>query len=72
MTTVKTFIKSLAMLMHASFDVSTVTILVPVVTGVAFLTWFLVLTALLWVVVVAVALANRWQPSRQPFRRQLA
>ena len=61
-----------AMLMHASLDLSTVTILVPVATGMAFLTWFSVLTSLLWVVVAAVAVANRGQLSRQPTPRQMA
>ena len=41
-------------LMHASLIVSTTPILVPAMTGVAFLTWFVVLTVALWVVVAAV------------------
>ncbi len=45
-------------LMHASLIVSTTPILLPAMTGVAFLTWFLVLTVALWVVVAAVAVAN--------------
>ena len=52
--------------MHASLDVSTVTILVSVTTGVDFLTWFLVLTVLLWVIAGVLAVANRGQLSRPP------
>ena len=55
-------------LMHASLIVSTTPILLPAMTGVAFLTWFLVLTVALWVVVAAVAVANGTQLSRQPNR----
>ena len=47
-----------ATLMHASLTASTVFIFSPVATGVAFLTYILVLAAALWVVVGAVALAN--------------
>lgn len=52
--------------MHASLDVSTVTILASVTTGVDFLTWFLVLTVVLWVVAGVLAAANRGQLSRDP------
>jgi hypothetical protein len=55
-------------LMHASLIVSTTPILLPAMTGVAFLTWFLVLTVALWVVVAAVAVANGKPLSRQPNR----
>ncbi len=55
-----------AMLMHASLSASTL-ILQPPATG-ASLTWNLVLAAALWVVVAAVAVANRGQLSRQPLR----
>ena len=51
--------------MHASLIVSTTPILLPAMTGVAFLTWFIALTASLWVVVLAVAAS---QLSRQPIR----
>lgn len=57
-----------AVLMHASLIVSTTPMLVPAVTGVAFLTWFVVLTVALWVVVAAVAVANGRQLSGQPIR----
>ena len=57
-----------AVLMHASLIVSTTPILLPAMTGVVFLTWFLVLTAAMWVVVVAVVVANGRQCSRQPIR----
>lgn len=55
-----------ATLMHASLTASTVFIFSPVATGVAFLTYILVLPAALWVVVGAVALANGGHLSRQP------
>lgn len=54
-----------AMLMHASLSAST-RILQPPLTGVPLLTFDLVLTAALWVVVAAVAVANRGKLSRQP------
>jgi membrane protease YdiL (CAAX protease family) len=57
-----------AVLMHASLIVSTTPILVPAMTGVAFLTWFVMLTVALWVVVAAVVIANGRQVSRQPIR----
>ena len=58
----------LATSMHASLIVSTTPILLPAMTGVAFLTWFLVLTVALWVVVAAVVVADGRQLSRQPIR----
>jgi uncharacterized protein len=60
-----------AMLMHASLSASTL-ILQPPLTGAPFLTWNLALTAILWVVVAAVALANGGQVLRQPLRRRAA
>lgn len=61
-----------AMLMHASLTASMI-ILTPVVTGVAYLTYNLVLTALLWVFVGAVALAQGGHLSRRlPLRRRVA
>jgi hypothetical protein len=58
----------MTVLMHASLIVSTTPILLPAMTGVAFLTWFLVLTVVLWVVVAVVAAANGKQLSRQSNR----
>ena len=60
-----------AMLMHASLSASTL-ILQPPLTGAPFLTWNLALTAILWVVVAAVASANGGQVLRQPLRRRAA
>jgi membrane protease YdiL (CAAX protease family) len=54
-----------AMLMHMSLIISNV-ILVPLAIGVHLVTWSLVLATALWVVVAAVAVANRGQLSRQP------
>jgi membrane protease YdiL (CAAX protease family) len=60
-----------AMLMHASLTASMI-ILPPQVTGVAYVTYNLVFTAALWVVVGAVALANGGHLTRQPpLRRRL-
>jgi membrane protease YdiL (CAAX protease family) len=60
-----------AMLMHASLSASTL-ILQPPATGGPFLTWNLVFTAVLWVVVAAVAVANGRHLSRQPLRSRAA
>ena len=61
-----------AILMHASLTASMI-ILSPQVTGVAYVTYNLVLTAALWVVVGAVALANGGHLARQlPLRRRVA
>jgi len=60
-----------AMLMHASLTASTL-ILTPVVTGVAFLTYGLVLATAMWLVVGAVAVANGGHISRQPLRIRVA
>jgi hypothetical protein len=61
-----------AILMHASLTASMI-ILSPQVTGVAYVTYNLVLTAALWVVVGAVALANGGHLTRQPsLRRRVA
>ena len=47
-------------------------ILTPLaLSGVALLTWLLVLAAVLWVVVAAVAVANRGQFTRHPLRPQV-
>ncbi|MFC1978332.1 CPBP family intramembrane glutamic endopeptidase, partial [Chloroflexota bacterium] len=48
-----------AMLMHASLTASTLFILAPQATGMALVTYYLVLAAVLWVVVAVVAVANR-------------
>ena len=58
----------LSWLMHASLILSTTPLLMPAVTGVAFLTWFLALTAVLWIVVAGVAVTNGGRLSRQPLR----
>jgi membrane protease YdiL (CAAX protease family) len=61
-----------AMLMHASLTASMI-ILPPVLTGVAYLTYNLVFTAALWVVVGAVALVNGGHLTRQSsLRRRVA
>ena len=61
----------LAVLMHASLILASVPLIIPATTGVAFLSWFIALTAALWVV-GAVALAGGGRLTREPLRRQLA
>ena len=55
-----------AMLMHTSLAASTFVILLPSARGVALIAYYLVLAAVLWVVVGAVAVANHGHISRQP------
>ncbi|HET7271434.1 MAG TPA: CPBP family intramembrane glutamic endopeptidase [Rubrobacter sp.] len=59
-----------AMLMHASLTFSTLSVAPLVISGVALLTYQLVFTAALWVVVAVVALANHGHLSRQQLRRR--
>ena len=59
-----------AMLMHLSLTASNV-ILGPLATGVLPVIWVLALAAALWIVVAAVAVANRGQLSQQPLQRQV-
>jgi membrane protease YdiL (CAAX protease family) len=54
------------MLMHASLTANTLFILAPSATGVPLLIYNLAAAAAAWVVVAAVAVANRGQLSRQP------
>jgi uncharacterized protein len=61
-----------AMLMHASLTANTVFILMPQATGASLMTYYLVLTAALWIVVAAVAVANGGRLSQQPVRRRIA
>jgi hypothetical protein len=62
-----------ATLMHASLIVSTVqTILTPATTGVAFLTWFFLLTAALWIAVAGIVAAGQGQRSGRPLLRRAA
>jgi uncharacterized protein len=60
------------MLMHASLTASTLFILAPSATGIPLSIYYVLLTAVLWAVVTAVAVANRGQLSRQPLQRQVA
>ena len=55
-----------AMLMHTSLAASTFVILLPPATGVALIAYYLVLVAVLWVFIAAIALANHGYLSRQP------
>ena len=60
-----------AMLMHVSLTTGNI-MLVPLATGMALVSWSLVLTAALWVVVGVVALAQGGHLSRGPLRRRVA
>jgi uncharacterized protein len=60
-----------AVLMHASLTTSNI-LLVPLATGMALVTWSLVLAAALWAVVAAVTLAQGGHLSRQPLRGRAA
>jgi hypothetical protein len=58
--------------MHASLTASTL-ILQPLdVTGMRVVTYDLILTAALWLLSVALAMANGWQLSRQLLRPRVA
>jgi membrane protease YdiL (CAAX protease family) len=60
-------------LMHASLIACTLVILAPVVTGgMALVIYWLVLAAMLWLVVAAVAVANGGHLSRQPLHKEMA
>jgi len=61
-----------AMLMHVSFTASTMIFEPLAISGVPLSIYGLVSAAAMWVVVAAVALANRWQLSRQPLLRRVA
>ncbi len=54
-----------AVLMHASYIFSTLFVLAPPTTGISFLTYSWVFAVALWVVVAAVAMANRGRLSQQ-------
>jgi len=54
------------MLMHASLTASTLFILAPAARGIPLIVYYVVLTAVMWAVVAAVALAGRGQLSRRP------
>jgi hypothetical protein len=61
-----------ATLMHASLTASTL-ILQPLdVTGMRVVTYDLILTAALWLLIAALAMANGWQLSRQLLRPRVA
>ncbi len=69
-------------LMHASLIASTLVILTPVATGMALVTYWLILAAVLWAIVAAIVLTSRRkatrkalhtaQPTAQPDWRQAA
>jgi membrane protease YdiL (CAAX protease family) len=62
-----------AMLMHTSLAASTFVVLLPPATGVALMAYYLVLVAVLWVVIGAIALANHGHLTREPpLRRRVA
>lgn len=61
-----------AILMHGSLAACTFTIFLPPATGVTLIAYYLMLAAALWLVVVAVVVANREQIARPPLYQELA
>jgi membrane protease YdiL (CAAX protease family) len=59
-------------LMHGSLTASTIFIFRPIATGVAFLACGWILAAALWILVAAVAVANRGHLSQEPLRTRAA
>lgn len=60
-----------AILMHASYIFSTLFVLAPPTTGAPFLVYSGVFTAVLWIVVAAIMLANRGQLARPPLYHEM-
>jgi CAAX protease family protein len=60
------------MIMHAVLTSGMIILTPTAISGVPLLTWLVVLAAVLWVVVAAVAVASGGHLSRQPLRRQMA
>jgi len=58
----------IAILMHASYIATTLFVLAPPTTGVAFLTYSGAFAAALWGVVALVAVANGWHASQRPLQ----
>ena len=58
------------MLMHASLTASTLFILAPAARGIPLMIYYVVLTAVAWIAVAAVAVANRGQLTRPPLSKQ--
>jgi len=61
-----------AMLMHASLTASTLFILSPSARGIHLMTYYIILTAVMWGVVAAVAMIKLGQFSQQPLSRRVA
>lgn len=61
-----------AILMHTSLVVCILSLAPPAITGVPLVIYDLAVTAALWLVVAAIAVANRGQFTRQPLQRRLA
>jgi membrane protease YdiL (CAAX protease family) len=60
-----------AILMHASLTTNTLFVLAPSVKGVSLFFYYLVLAAVLWGIVAAIAVANKEQFLGQPIQRQV-
>jgi membrane protease YdiL (CAAX protease family) len=60
------------MLMHASLTASTLFILAPSAKVISLIVYYLILTALVWIIVAGVAIVNRWQFSHQSLLKQTA
>ena len=61
-----------AMLMHGSLTATQLILMPSQASGMTLLTSILAWAAALWIVVALIAVASRWQISRQPLRRQMA
>jgi hypothetical protein len=62
----------LAMLMHAVLTSGMLILTPTAISGAALLTWLIVLAAVFWASVAAVAVANRERRSLPPLQRQVA
>ena len=58
-----------AVLMHAALTANTITILAPSEGVTPLVTYYLIFTAALWVIIVAVAAKNHWRLTKQPLER---
>ncbi len=61
-----------AMLMHTSLAAFWTSLTPLTLSGMTLVTFYLVITAALWVVIAAVAVVNGWRLSRQSLRRRVA
>ncbi|HEX7392920.1 MAG TPA: type II CAAX endopeptidase family protein [Thermoplasmata archaeon] len=58
-----------AILMHAALTANTITILVPAEEVTPLVTYYIIFTAALWIVIAGVAATDHWRLTRQPLER---